>query len=95
MRNVTVVTQSKAILRDLSNYWISIVNAGHHFLLEEVMMGRANNVRGKGSMKYLEGVGKVIGWLTMIVDVLAVNPKSTALFEASRGDFDDNAVRGI
>jgi hypothetical protein len=95
MRNVTVVTQSEAILRNPSNYWISAINAGCHFLLDKVVMGGANNIRGRGSIKDSEGVGKVIGWLMMIADVLAVNPKSIALFEASRGDVDDNAARGI
>jgi hypothetical protein len=95
MRNVTVVTQSKAILCNPSNYWISVTNAGCHFLLDEVMMGGANNVGGKGSMKDFEGMGKVIGRLMMIADVLAVNLKSIALFEASRGDVANNATRGI
>jgi hypothetical protein len=40
-------------------------------------------------------VGKVIEWLMMIVDILAVNPKSIALFEASGGEVDNNAARGI
>ncbi len=95
MRNVTVVTQSRAILHDPSNYWIPVLNASRHFLLNKVVMGGANNVGGKGSMKDLEGVGNVIGWLMMIADVLAVNPKSIALFEASRGDVDNDAARGF
>jgi hypothetical protein len=95
MRNVAVVTQSKAILRDPSNYWISVINAGCHFSLNKVMMGGANNVGGKGLMKDLEGMEKVIGWLMMIADVLVVNPKSIALFKASGGDFNDNAARDI
>jgi hypothetical protein len=95
MRNVTVVTQLKAILRNLSNYWISVINAGRHFSLDKVMMGGANDIGGKGSMKDSEGVGKGIGRLMMIVDVLAVNLKSIALFEASGGDVDDDAARGI
>jgi hypothetical protein len=76
MRNVTIVTQSEVILRDPLNYWISVINAGHHFSLDEVMIGGANDVGGKGSMKDSEGVGKVIGRLMMIADILAVNPKS-------------------
>ncbi|KAL3810324.1 hypothetical protein ACHAXA_008259 [Cyclostephanos tholiformis] len=95
MKNVTVVTQSEAILRDPSNYWISVINAGRHFSLDEVMMGGTNNVLGKGSMKDSEGVGKVIGRLMMIADVLSVNPKSIALSEASGGDVDDDVVKGI
>jgi tyrosyl-tRNA synthetase len=95
MQNVTVVMQSEAILRDPSNYWISVINAGRHFSLDEVMMGGANNVGGKGSMRDSEGVGKVIGRLMMIADVLAVNPNSIALLEASGGDGDDDAAKGI
>lgn len=37
MQTVTVVTQSEAILQDPSNYWISVINAGRHFSLDEVM----------------------------------------------------------
>ena len=37
MEGVTVVTQSEAILRDASSYWISVINAGRHFSLDEVM----------------------------------------------------------
>ncbi len=95
MRNMTIVTQYKGILRNPSNYWISIINAGRHFLLNKVMMGGANNVGGKGLMKDSEGVGKVIGWLMMIADILGVNPKSIALFEASRRDVDNDAARGV
>ncbi|KAL7468400.1 hypothetical protein ACHAXS_008629 [Conticribra weissflogii] len=76
MKNVTVVMQSEAILRDPSNYWISVINAGRHFSLETVM----------GGMKDAEGVGKVIGRLMTVADVLAVNPKSIAL------DVDEEAI---
>mmetsp|Transcript_20119 Transcript_20119/g.43679 ORF Transcript_20119/g.43679 Transcript_20119/m.43679 type:complete len:805 (-) Transcript_20119:70-2484(-) len=82
MKNVTVVTQSEAILKDPSSYWISVINAGRHFSLNEVMgMGIG---LGEG-MKDSESVGKVIGRLMMIADVLAVNPKSIAL-DAYAGD---------
>mmetsp|Transcript_699 Transcript_699/g.1306 ORF Transcript_699/g.1306 Transcript_699/m.1306 type:complete len:837 (-) Transcript_699:91-2601(-) len=76
MKNVTVVMQSEAILKDPSNYWISVINAGRHFSLDAVM----------GGMKDAEGVGKVIGRLMTVADVLAVNPKSIAL------DADQDAV---
>ena len=80
MKNVTVVTQSEAILKDPSNYWISVINAGRHFSLDEVM--GLDIGLGEG-MKDSEGVGKVIGRLMMIADVLAVNPKSIALDAAA------------
>jgi len=70
MARVTVVTQSEAILRDPSGYWISVINAGRHFSLDAVM--------GAG-MKDSEGVGRVIGRLMLVADVLATNPLSVAL----------------
>eukprot|EP00584_Thalassiosira_punctigera_P004969 CAMPEP_0172531454 /NCGR_PEP_ID=MMETSP1067-20121228/4857_1 /TAXON_ID=265564 ORGANISM="Thalassiosira punctigera, Strain Tpunct2005C2" /NCGR_SAMPLE_ID=MMETSP1067 /ASSEMBLY_ACC=CAM_ASM_000444 /LENGTH=831 /DNA_ID=CAMNT_0013315837 /DNA_START=20 /DNA_END=2515 /DNA_ORIENTATION=- len=76
MKNVTVVTQSDAILKNPSDYWISVINAGRYFTLDAVMgIGLGY---GEG-MKDSEGVGKVIGRLMMVADVLAVNPKSIAL----------------
>ena len=39
MKNVTIVLQSEAILKDPSNYWISVINAGRHFQLDTVMGG--------------------------------------------------------
>ena len=76
MKDVTVVTQSDAILKDPSNYWISVINAGRHFPLNMVM-GQGIGL-GEG-MKDSEGVGIVIGRLMLIADVMAVNPKSIAL----------------
>ncbi|KAL7437500.1 hypothetical protein ACHAXM_005673, partial [Skeletonema potamos] len=77
MKNVTIVLQSEAILNDPSNYWISVINAGRHFQLDTVM--------GDG-MKDSDCVGKVIGRLMMIGDVLGVNPKSIALELDNDGD---------
>lgn len=80
MKDVTIVTQSEAILKDPSNYWISVINAGRHFNLDEVMgLGIGLAEGNAGTMKDSEGVGKVIGRLMLIADVLAVNPKSIAL----------------
>lgn len=76
MKNVTVLLQSDAILKDPSNYWISVINAGRHFSLDTVM--GAGIGLGEG-MKDSEQVGAVIGKLMMVADVLAVNPKSVAL----------------
>ncbi|KAL3756107.1 hypothetical protein ACHAWU_005611 [Discostella pseudostelligera] len=80
MQNVTVVTQSDAILLDPSNYWISVINAGRHFPLDEVM---GSGIGLGGSMKDSEGVGRVIGRLMMIADVLAINPSSISLLDAA------------
>lgn len=85
MKHVTIVTQSDAILKDPSNYWISVINAGRHFSLDEVM--GAGIGLGEG-MKDSEGVGMVIGRLMMIADVMAVNPSSIALDVAPSADGD-------
>jgi len=91
MKNVTVITQSEAILKDPSNYWISVINAGRHFTLDAVM-GIGLGL-GEG-MKDSEGVGKVIGRLMMVADVLAVNPKSIAL-DATTVDNGEEVVDGV
>jgi tyrosyl-tRNA synthetase len=70
MANVQVVMQSEAILADPSNYWISVINAGRHFMLDDVM--------GSG-MKDSDGVGLVIGRLMKVADVAGVEPASLAL----------------
>lgn len=76
MKNVKILRQSDAILKDPSNYWISVINAGRHFSLDTVM-GSGIGL-GEG-MKDSEQVGAVIGRLMLVADVLAVNPKSIAL----------------
>lgn len=86
MKNVTIVLQSEAILKDPSNYWISVINAGRHFQLDTVM---------GGGMKDADCVGKVIGRLMMIGDVLGVNPKSIALELDNDGDNNNADSIGI
>ena len=76
MKDVTIIRQSDAILKDPSNYWISVINAGRHFSLDTVM-GSGIGL-GEG-MKDSEQVGAVIGRLMLVADALAVNPKSIAL----------------
>jgi tyrosyl-tRNA synthetase len=70
MEKVTVVWQSEAILTDPSNYWISVINTGRHFMLDKVM---------GPSMKDSDGVGQVIGRLMMVADVAGLEPASLAL----------------
>ena len=50
-KNVIIVRQSEAILKDPSNYWISVINVGRHFMLDEVMGEK---------MKDSDAVGRVI-----------------------------------
>lgn len=69
MEGVTVWKQSEAILQDPSNYWISVINVGRHFNLNQVM---------GSSLKDADGVGVVIGRMMLIGDVLGLEPKSIA-----------------
>jgi len=71
MNTVQIIFQSEAILSDPSNYWISVINAGRHFTLNDVM----------GSMKDSDGVGWVIARLMKVGDVAGVEPISVALLD--------------
>ncbi|KAL3941430.1 MAG: hypothetical protein SGARI_000605 [Bacillariaceae sp.] len=70
MAKVQIIHQSEAILSDPSNYWISVINVGRHFMLNEVM---------GPDMKDAEGVGNVIARLMKVADVAGVEPTSVAL----------------
>jgi len=70
MASVETIYQSEAILADPSNYWISVINVGRHFMLNQVM---------GPDMKDSEGVGIVIGRLMMVADVMGLSPSSVAL----------------
>jgi tyrosyl-tRNA synthetase len=70
MANVQILYQSEAILSDPSNYWISVINVGRHFMLNDVM---------GPDMKDSEGVGSVIARLMKVADVAGVEPASIAL----------------
>ena len=84
MEGVQVLLQSEAILADPSNYWISVINAGRHFTLRDVM----------GSMKDSDNVGWVIARLMMVADVAGVEPKSLALIDGGNSVFADAAAIG-
>jgi len=84
MANVQILLQSEAILTDPSNYWISVINAGRHFTLRDVM----------GSMKDSDSVGWVIARLMMVADVAGVEPKSLCLLENGNNIHDDAAAIG-
>ena len=84
MEGVQVLLQSEAILADPSNYWISVINAGRHFTLRDVM----------GSMKDSDSVGWVIVRLMMVADVAGVEPKSLALIDGGNSVFADAAAIG-
>ena len=84
MGKVQILLQSEAILTDPSNYWISVINAGRHFTLNDVM----------GSMKDSDAVGWVISRLMMVADVAGVEPKSVALLENGNNLHADAAAIG-
>jgi tyrosyl-tRNA synthetase len=70
LETVKIVTQSEAILADPSNYWISVINVGRHFMLKDVM---------GPEMKDSDGVGFVIARLMKVADVAGIEPDSLAL----------------
>lgn len=70
MEKVQIVFQSEAILTDPSNYWISVINVGRHFMLNDVM---------GPDMADSEGVGSVISRLMKVADVAGVEPASVGL----------------
>jgi tyrosyl-tRNA synthetase len=70
MEKVQILFQSEAILADPSNYWISVINVGRHFMLNDVM---------GPDMKDSECVGSVISRLMKVADVAGVEPTSVGL----------------
>lgn len=72
MEGVRVLYQSDAILADPSNYWISVINVGRHFLLDDVM---------GGNLKDSDCVGNVIARLMRVADVAGVEPDTLAFSE--------------
>jgi tyrosyl-tRNA synthetase len=74
MDKVQVIYQSEAILADPSNYWISVINVGRHFMLNDVM---------GTDLVDSDGVGNVIARLMKVADVAGVEPKSVALVDDS------------
>ena len=68
MMNVTVVKQSDCVMADPSNYWISVINVGRFFNLNEVQAGYDDEQR----------VGNVIARMMLCADVVALSPASVA-----------------
>ena len=75
MESVQVLMQSDAILSDPSNYWISVINVGRHFSLNDVM---------GPDMKDSEGAGIVVSRLMRVADVAGVEPASLAFVEGDK-----------
>jgi tyrosyl-tRNA synthetase len=72
MKDTTVVWQSEAILKDPSNYWISVINVGRHFMLDDVM---------GDTLVDSDGVGMIIARLMLVGDVAGVEPASLSLLD--------------
>jgi hypothetical protein len=72
MKHTSIVWQSEAILRDPSNYWISVINVGRHFTLDAVM--------GE-TVADSDGAGLVIARLMQVGDVAGVEPASIAFMD--------------
>jgi len=86
MENVQIVFQSEAILADSSNYWISVINTGRHFMLNDVM---------RSSMRDSEGVGAVIARLMRVADVAGVEPTSLAMDSSESSKIESGLVAGF
>lgn len=86
MENVQIVFQSEAILADSSNYWISVINTGRHFMLNDVM---------GSSMRDSEGVGAVIARLMRVADVAGVEPTSLAMDNSESSKIESGLVAGF
>ena len=74
---VRILTQSKMILADPSNYWISVINVGRHFPLNTVM-----GIGESDALKDSDGAGSVIARLMRVADVAGLEPSSIALLES-------------
>lgn len=83
MEKVKVVYQSEAILSDPSNYWISVINVGRHFRLNDVM---------GDDVKDADGAGIVIGRLMMVADVLGMAPASVILDDNAASQVESKLV---
>jgi tyrosyl-tRNA synthetase len=85
LETVQIITQSEAILADPSNYWISVINVGRHFMLKDVM---------GPEMKDSDGVGFVIARLMKMADVAGIEPDSLAL-QGKDGQVESPMVEGF
>jgi hypothetical protein len=86
MSTVKMISQSEAILSDPSNYWISVINVGHHFMRNEVM---------GSDMKDLDGVGIIIGSLMRVADALGFDPSSVALADSPEATVEASLIENF
>lgn len=84
MGNVQVLLQSDAILADPSNYWISVINVGRHFMLDHVM---------GTSLKDSDGVGNVIARLLHVADIAGLEPASIAVSDSETSRLESSLMQ--
>lgn len=82
MKEVIILKQSEAILSDPSNYWISVINAGRYFPLDDVM-GTANDS---------DGVGIVIGRLMKVADIMGLEPSSIGTLDSEEAQIESKMI---
>jgi hypothetical protein len=83
MASVQVIKQSEAILADPSNNWISVINVGRHFMLNDVM---------GPEMKDADCAGFVISRLMKVADVAGLEPASMTILEGNDGAVESSLV---
>ena len=83
MESVTVIYQSEAILSNPSDYWISVINVGRHFMLNDVM---------GDDLVDADGAGVIVARLMRVADVLGVSPKTVSLNMSSASKVEGNLV---
>ena len=86
MNDVVVLHQSEAILSDPSNYWISVINAGRHFSLDDVMGSNVNDA---------DCVGIVIGRLMKIADIMGLEPASIGTLDSEDAKIESELIKNF
>eukprot|EP00934_Nitzschia_sp_Nitz4_P008845 Nitzschia sp. Nitz4//scaffold119_size111653//73650//75940//NITZ4_004203-RA/size111653-augustus-gene-0.213-mRNA-1//1//CDS//3329533875//8835//frame0 len=87
MAKTQILRQSDAILADPSNYWISVINVGRHFMLNDVM---------GPEMKDAECAGWVVARLMGTADVAGVEPASVSFVtDSAHGDVMTTLIQGF
>lgn len=83
MEDVIVMKQSEAILSDPSSYWISVINVGRHFALDDVMGSNVSDV---------DGVGVVIGRLMKVADIMGLEPSSIGSLDSEDAQIETQLI---
>jgi hypothetical protein len=84
MESVKVIYQSEAILNNPSDYWISVINVGRHFMLNDVM--------GQDVVD-ADGAGIIVARLMRVADVLGVSPAALALNKSAASEVERSLIQ--